>query len=80
MACAPPAIGVACIDQEEMGDVPKVSKDSASQGAHHGPVVDLSEELAGYTANFVTFREDSDATPLLGGLPGDQCHCPHGAS
>jgi hypothetical protein len=45
-----------------------------------GPVVDLSEELAEYTANFVTFREDSDATPLLGGLPGDQCHCPHGAS
>ena len=27
--------------------------------------------------NFVTFREDIDATPLLKGLPDDRCQCPH---
>jgi hypothetical protein len=25
----------------------------------------------------VTFREDIDHTPLLRGLPNDQCQCPH---
>jgi len=57
--------------------VPKVSKDSATQGGDHGPVVDRSEDLADYTVNFVTFREDIDHTPLLKGLPDDQCQCPH---
>ena len=27
--------------------------------------------------NFVEFREDIDATPLLKGLPDDRCQCPH---
>jgi hypothetical protein len=27
--------------------------------------------------DFLTFREDFDATPLLKGLPDDQCQCPH---
>jgi len=57
--------------------VPKVSKDSATQGGDHGPVVDRSEDLDDYTVNFVTFREDIDHTPLLKGLPDDQCQCPH---
>jgi hypothetical protein len=57
--------------------MPKVSKESASQGGDHGPVVDRSEELAGYTVNFVTFREDIDQTPLLKGMPDDRCQCPH---
>ena len=25
----------------------------------------------------MTFKQDIDSTPLLKGLPGDQCHCPH---
>src|SRR4030095_6472467 len=29
------------------------------------------------TVNFVEFRQDIDATPLLKGLPGDRCQCPH---
>jgi len=33
--------------------------------------------LADSTANFVTFRQDIDATPLLKGLPDDRCQCPH---
>jgi mannose-6-phosphate isomerase-like protein (cupin superfamily) len=57
--------------------MPKVSKDSASQAVDHGPVIDRSEQLDGYTVNFVTFRQDIDATPLLKGLPNDRCHCPH---
>jgi len=57
--------------------MPKVSKDSATRAIDHGPVLDRSEELGGYTVNFVTFREDIDATPLLKGLPHDQCQCPH---
>jgi hypothetical protein len=40
-------------------------------------VVDRSGPLEGYTANFTSFREDIDATPLLKGLPDDRCQCPH---
>ena len=57
--------------------MPKVSRESASQGGDHGPVVERSEELAGYTVNFVTFRHDIDQTPLLRGMPDDRCQCPH---
>jgi hypothetical protein len=57
--------------------MPKVSKDSASQAVDHGPVMDRFEQLDGYTVNFVTFRQDIDATPLLKGLPDDRCQCPH---
>jgi hypothetical protein len=57
--------------------MPKVSKDSATQGGDHGPVVDRSEELAGYSVNFLTLRQDLDQTPLLKGLPDDRCQCPH---
>ena len=57
--------------------MPKVSKESASQGGDHGPVVERSEDLDDYAVNFVTFREDIDHTPLLRGLPDDRCQCPH---
>jgi hypothetical protein len=57
--------------------MPKVSKDTATQGGEFGPVTDRSEQLDGYTVNFVEFHEDIDATPLLKGLPDDRCQCPH---
>ena len=57
--------------------MPKVSRESATGGGDHGPVVDRSEELGGYTVNFLTFREDMDHTPLLKGLPDDRCQSPH---
>jgi hypothetical protein len=57
--------------------MPKVSKESATQGGDYGPVVDRSDRLDSYTANFVSFRQDIDATPLLKGLPDDRCQCPH---
>ena len=40
-------------------------------------MVDLRDELDGYTASFTSLREDIDATPLMRGLPGDRCPCPH---
>lgn len=57
----------------------KVSKKSASKVEEHGGgiVVDRSEDVAGYTIQFLTFNADADATPLVKGLPGDRCHCPH---
>jgi hypothetical protein len=58
-------------------EMPKVSRDSATQGEDFGPVVDRSDQLEGYTVNFTTFREDVDATALLKGLPDDRCQCPH---
>ena len=57
--------------------MPRVSKESAGNGGDHGIVVDRSEDLDGYTVNFVTFREDVDHSPLLKGLPDDRCQCPH---
>src|SRR3954465_10104335 len=57
--------------------MPKVSKDGATGGGEFGPVTDRSEDLEGYTVNFVTFPQDVDATPLLKGLPDDRCQCPH---
>jgi len=57
--------------------MPKVSKDSTTQGGEYGPVTDRNDELDGYTINFVEFNEDVDATPLMKGLPDDRCQCPH---
>jgi hypothetical protein len=57
--------------------MPKVSRDSATQGGEFGPVLDRSGLLEGYSVNFTTFREDIDATPLMSGLPDDRCQCPH---
>jgi hypothetical protein len=57
--------------------MPKVSKDSAAHVEDHGVVEDRHEDVEGYTVNFVSFRQDIDGTPMLKGLPGDRCPCPH---
>ena len=57
--------------------MPKVSKATATHVDHHGPVEDRHDDIDGYTINFVSFGVDVDATPLLKGLPGDACPCPH---
>jgi hypothetical protein len=57
--------------------MPKVSRDSAAHVENHGPVEDRHEDVHGYTINFVSFRQDVDATALLKGLPDDRCPCPH---
>jgi hypothetical protein len=56
--------------------VPKMSKQTTEQ-ADYGPVVEWREDLDGQAVNFVRFREDIDATPMLKGLPNDECPCPH---
>ena len=57
--------------------MPKVSKQSATQGGEYGPVTDRSEDLDGYTVGFTTFHVDLDQSPMLKGLPNDLCQCPH---
>jgi hypothetical protein len=56
--------------------MPKTSKDIAP--AHDvGPVLDHSEDLDGYTVNFVTIKQTHSLASLLKGLPDDACQCPH---
>jgi hypothetical protein len=57
--------------------MPKVSKESASNVKDFGVAEDRADELGGYTVNFVSIREGMDLAPMLKGLPGDQCSCPH---
>ena len=62
---------------EELSEMPKVSRESAANVEHHGPVEDRHEDIDDYTVNFLTMGVTIDATPLFKGLPGDQCSCPH---
>jgi mannose-6-phosphate isomerase-like protein (cupin superfamily) len=57
--------------------MPKVSKQSAPQVEENPMVEDRNDDLAGYTANFLTIRQDADLAPMLKGLPDDRCQCPH---
>ncbi|NED71100.1 cupin domain-containing protein [Streptomyces sp. SID9944] len=57
--------------------MPKVSRDTATQGGDYGPVIEQSEDLEPYTVDFRSFREDVDLTPLLKELPDGRCQCPH---
>ena len=57
--------------------MPKVSRQSAPQRQDAGPVLDLRDELDGYTVSFTSLAQDIDATPFMKGLPDDRCQCPH---
>jgi len=57
--------------------VPKTSADSASQVRDFGVALDRTEELDGQSISFVSIRETHDLAPMLKGLPGDSCQCPH---
>jgi hypothetical protein len=57
--------------------MPKMSRETATLGGDYGPVVDRAEELDGWHVGFTSFNADIDATPLLKGLPNDQCQSPH---
>jgi hypothetical protein len=56
--------------------MPKVSRENA-EIEDVGVVEDRHGDVGGYTVDFLTFRADLDATPLLRGLPDDRCQCPH---
>ena len=57
--------------------MPKVSKHSATIVDDFGVAEDRHEDLDGYTVDFVTIRQSHDLAPLLKGLPGGNCSCPH---
>lgn len=57
--------------------MPKLSQDSASNVEDFGLAVDRNGDLDDITVNFVTIRESHSLAPLLRGLPGDSCQCPH---
>ena len=57
--------------------MPGVSKRNAVQHRDYGPIEDWSSHVDGYTINFTTFKADIDSTPMLKGLPDDQCSCAH---
>jgi hypothetical protein len=55
----------------------EVCRESASQGGECGPVTDRSDEIGGYTVSVTTFNVDLDQSPMLKGLPSDECQYPH---
>ena len=55
----------------------KVSRASAPDVTDYGPAEDRGAQLDGYAVIFTSIREDWDLAPLLKGLPGDSCPCPH---
>jgi mannose-6-phosphate isomerase-like protein (cupin superfamily) len=63
--------------QQEMSQMPKTSRATASQVKNFGVAEDRGEEFCGYTVNFVSILTDHDLGPMLAGLPGGHCSCPH---
>jgi hypothetical protein len=59
------------------GIVPRLSKDSAPDVEDFGPAIDRGGQLDDYTVDFVTIRQGHSLAPMLKGLPGDSCQCPH---
>ena len=57
--------------------MPKLSQDSAPNVQDAGPAIDRSGDLDDTTVSFVTIRHSHSLAPLLRGLPGDSCQCPH---
>ena len=57
--------------------MPSLSKDSAPNVNDAGPAIDRSGDLDDTTVSFVTIRQGHSLAPLLRGLPGDSCQCPH---
>jgi len=57
--------------------MPNFSAKTAANVEDLGPVVDHNKELDGYTGSFLEMRETVDMTPILAGLPGGHCSCPH---
>jgi len=57
--------------------MPSLSKDSAPNVQDVGPAVDRGGDLDDTRVDFVTITESHSLAPLLRGLPGDSCQCPH---
>src|SRR6188472_716640 len=57
--------------------MPTVSKHTAANVNEYPVAVDRFSDLDGYTANFVDITETHSLAPMLAGLPGGNCRCPH---
>lgn len=57
--------------------MPKISKQSAPEVTDVGPAEDRGGHLDDYAVDFVTIKQSHSLAPLLAGLPGDSCPCPH---
>lgn len=57
--------------------MPKASKESVTEVRDYGVAEDRTGDMDGYTVNFVSIRQDHDLAPMLSGLPGGRCSCPH---
>jgi hypothetical protein len=57
--------------------MPKASKATTPTTMDFEIAEDRSCELDDFTVNFVTVRQDHDLAPMLAGLPGGMCQCPH---
>jgi hypothetical protein len=57
--------------------MPKMAKDGG-EVMRMGPVEDRHMDFdGGYTVNVTSFDVDLDGAPMMVGLPGDACQCPH---
>jgi hypothetical protein len=56
--------------------MPKLSTRDTVQ-VDMGPGSEAAAELGEYKVSYVTVHQDTDLTPLLQGLPNDECGCPH---
>ena len=54
--------------------MPKVSRESASQVNDYGPIAERREDLEGTAVQFLTAKQDLDATPLLQGYQTAAAH------
>jgi hypothetical protein len=57
--------------------MPTVNKQNAETDQEGPGFHEWSSRVAEYTVNIVELTEAMDLAPLLKGLPGDLCHCPH---
>jgi hypothetical protein len=57
--------------------MPKLSTKTAQLQEFGDAGAEATEDLGGYKAGYVKVRNDADLTPLLQGLPNDECPCPH---
>ena len=57
--------------------MPKTSRETTPIRIDFEIAEDRACDLDDYTINFVTIRQSHDLAPMLAGLPGGVCQCPH---
>ena len=57
--------------------MPTVAKHTTATVNEYPVAIDRFSDLDGTTVNFVDIKETHSLGPMLAGLPGGQCQCPH---